>query len=255
MAAKAKLSLILVLILSVLVLYAGLGVAKQDPEQKQCRNQCRVQQQYSEEEKEECGRKCEDYHREKKACEDYHREKKESLGECQRQRERLGGEERQLCLLRCQEKWRIEQKRRGEEDKIEKEEVQDKQNPYAFEDEHFSTEVKTEQGRVDLLTKFTKKSELFRDIENYRLALLVANPNSFVILMLTLSSLLLKGVEQYEDSRESFNIELGDIVRVRAGTPIYLINRDENEKLYIVEFFRPVNLPGHYNVNPLSPQS
>lgn len=51
-----------------------------------------------------------------------------------------------------------------------------------------------------------------------------------------------------EDSRESFNIELGDIVRVRAGTPIYLINRDENEKLYIVEFFRPVNLPGHYDV-------
>lgn len=100
----------------------------------------------------------------------------QSLGECQRQRERLGGEERQLCLLRCQEKWRIEQKRRGEEEKIEKEEVQDKQNPYVFEDEHFSTEVKTEQGRVDLLTKFTKKSELLRDIENYRLALLVANP-------------------------------------------------------------------------------
>ncbi|KAK6286357.1 hypothetical protein POUND7_012536, partial [Theobroma cacao] len=109
-------------------------VAKQDPEQKQCRHQCRVQQQYSKEEKEECGRKCEDYHREKKA-------------------------------------WR---------------------------------------GTITLID---------------------------------------------EDSRESFNIELGDIVRVRAGTPIYLINRDENEKLYIVEFFRPVNLPGHYDVNPLSPQS
>ncbi|KAK6239178.1 hypothetical protein QUC31_004647, partial [Theobroma cacao] len=123
MAAKAKLSLILVLILSVLVLYAGLGVAKQDPEQKQCRHQCRVQQQYSKEEKEECGRKCEDYHREKKACEDYHREKKE-------------------------------------------------------------------------------------------VAMSVMTIGAWV----------------------------------RAGTPIYLINRDENEKLYIVEFFRPVNLPGHYDV-------
>ena len=117
MAAKSKFSLI-ILILSILVLYAGLAVAKQDPELKQCRHQCRVQQQYDEEQKEECARKCEDYHREKKERES--REEgghepdheywsvvnpRQTLRECQSRCVRLEGEERQLCLLRCQEKW------------------------------------------------------------------------------------------------------------------------------------------------------
>ena len=138
MAAKSKFSLI-ILILSILVLFAGLAVAKQDPELKQCMHQCRVQQQYDEEQKEVCVRKCEDFLREKK--------KRES-------------------------------EERGEE---EKEKEQEKHNPYVFEDERFSTKVKTEQGRVDLLTKFTDKSKLLRGIENYRVALLVANPNAFVV--------------------------------------------------------------------------
>ncbi|XWS31546.1 hypothetical protein CRYUN_Cryun23aG0085500 [Craigia yunnanensis] len=210
MAAKSKLSLI-ILILSVLVLCAGLAVAKQDPEPKQCMHQCSIQQQYDEEQKEECARKCEDYHREKK--------KRES-------------------------------EERGEEEK-----EQEKHNPYVFEDERFSTEVKTEQGRVDLLTKFTDKSKLLRGIENYRVALLVANPNAFVVpnhfdadavLVVTQGRGTITLI--HEDERESFNIERGDIIRVRAGTPIYLINRDDNEKLYIVKLLQPVNLPGHYEV-------
>ncbi|XVF21736.1 hypothetical protein REPUB_Repub12eG0115700 [Reevesia pubescens] len=215
MAAKSKFSLI-ILILSVLALFAGLAVAKQDPELKQCRHQCRVQQQYDEEQKEECARECEDYHREKKE-----RESEEggahprmTLEECQNQCVRLEGEEMQLCLLRCQEKWRREQERR-----VEEEEEQEKHNPYVFEDEHFSTEVKTEGGRVDLLTKFTHKSKL-RGIENYRLALLFANPNAFVVpnhfdadavFVVTQGRGTITLI--HEDKRESFNIEPGDIIR------------------------------------------
>ncbi|XVF32540.1 hypothetical protein REPUB_Repub17cG0091200 [Reevesia pubescens] len=258
MIAKSKFSLI-ILILSVLVLYAGLALAKQDPELKQCRHQCRVQQQYDEEEKEECAMKCEDYHREKKERESEEKGGKTSqiLKECQSQCVRLPGEERQLCLLRCQEKWRREQERQGEEeDKKEKEEEHEKHNPYVFEDKHFSTEVKTEQGRVDLLTKFTEKSKLLRGLENYRLALLVANPNAFVVpnhfdadavFVVTQGRGTITLI--HEDKRESFNIERGDIIRVPAGTPIYLINRDDNEKLYIVKFLQPVNLPDHYETS------
>ncbi|XP_065855115.1 vicilin Cor a 11.0101-like [Euphorbia lathyris] len=47
-----------------------------------------------------------------------------------------------------------------------------------------------------------------------------------------------------EDKRESFNIERGNVIRVEAGTHVYLINNDEREKLQIVKFLFPVNLPG-----------
>lgn len=47
-----------------------------------------------------------------------------------------------------------------------------------------------------------------------------------------------------EEKRRSFNIEEGDVMRVSAGTPVYLINRDEDERLFIVSFLRPVNIPG-----------
>jgi len=36
-----------------------------------------------------------------------------------------------------------------------------------------------------------------------------------------------------EDKTERFNLEAGDIMRVPAGTPLYLVNRDENEKLFV----------------------
>lgn len=180
MAAKSKLSFI-ILTLSVLVLYAGLAVAKQDqdPELKQCMHQCRVQQQFDEEQKEECARKCEDYHSEKKERESEKEEGGQTLRKCQSRCARLEGEAMPLCILRCQEKWRMEQKRRAEE--TEEDEDEEEHNPYVFQDKHFSTEIKTKQGRVDILTKFTHKSKLFRGIENYRVALLVANPNSFVV--------------------------------------------------------------------------
>ncbi|XP_065852045.1 vicilin Cor a 11.0101-like isoform X2 [Euphorbia lathyris] len=44
-----------------------------------------------------------------------------------------------------------------------------------------------------------------------------------------------------EDKSESFNIERGNVIRVEAGTLVYLINNDE---LQIVKFLSHVNLPG-----------
>lgn len=50
------------------------------------------------------------------------------------------------------------------------------------------------------------------------------------------------------NKRHSINVEEGDIVRVEAGTSIYMINRDQNQKLVIARLLQPVNLPGHFEV-------
>lgn len=52
-----------------------------------------------------------------------------------------------------------------------------------------------------------------------------------------------------EDKTERFNMEPGDIMRIPAGTPVYMVNRDENERLFIATFHIPVSTPGNYEVN------
>lgn len=52
-----------------------------------------------------------------------------------------------------------------------------------------------------------------------------------------------------QGKRESFNIKQGDIVRIRAGTTIYMINRDKNKKLRIAKLLQPVALPDEFQVN------
>lgn len=56
-----------------------------------------------------------------------------------------------------------------------------------------------------------------------------------------------------ENKRHSINVQKGDIIRVPAGTPVYLTNRDQNEQLYIAKFLQPVNTPGHFEVEVLQP--
>ncbi|WP_139162132.1 cupin domain-containing protein, partial [Acinetobacter baumannii] len=49
-----------------------------------------------------------------------------------------------------------------------------------------------------------------------------------------------------ENNRESFNLRFGDIIRIPAGTPFYIINKDENQKLSIAQLIQPVSTPGHF---------
>lgn len=51
-----------------------------------------------------------------------------------------------------------------------------------------------------------------------------------------------------EDKTERFNLEPGDIMRVPAGTPMYAVNRDENEKLFLAMFHIPVSTPAKFEV-------
>lgn len=50
------------------------------------------------------------------------------------------------------------------------------------------------------------------------------------------------------DGRQSVNLKQGDIFRVPAGTTVYLINRDNKEKLVIAKLVQPISTPGEFQV-------
>lgn len=54
-------------------------------------------------------------------------------------------------------------------------------NPYYFPEESFSTPLSTQEGKLRILQRFSERSHLLRRIENYRIALLEANPNTALI--------------------------------------------------------------------------
>lgn len=54
-------------------------------------------------------------------------------------------------------------------------------NPYVFEERHFFTGMQSQHGRVRVLPKFTDRSPLLRGIENYRVTIFEAEPQTFVL--------------------------------------------------------------------------
>ncbi|CAL5432987.1 unnamed protein product [Camellia sinensis] len=136
---------------------------------------------------------------------------------------------------------------------VDKDRVIQDSKPYVFEDHHFTIETETQRGRVRLLPKFTERSKLLRGIENYRLAILETEPQTFVvpnhrdadgIFFVTRGEGSISLVHQ--DRRESFNLRCGDILRIPEGTTVYLINKSNNEKLVIMTLLQPVSIPGHF---------
>ncbi|KAJ8547543.1 hypothetical protein K7X08_011129 [Anisodus acutangulus] len=134
-----------------------------------------------------------------------------------------------------------------------REEKYGENNIYVFEDQHFITGIKTQHGRVRVLPKFTERSKLLKGIENYRFAILEANPQTFVVpnhwdadavLFVAQGRGTLNLVRR--GKRNSFNIRPGDVIRVHAGTTAYLINRENNENLVIAKLLRPVSTPGQF---------
>lgn len=61
------------------------------------------------------------------------------------------------------------------------EEEQQENNPYYFQAPRFKSTFSTQEGHLRVLERFSKRSEVLRGIENYRIAILEANPNTFVI--------------------------------------------------------------------------
>ncbi|TQD95103.1 hypothetical protein C1H46_019259 [Malus baccata] len=140
-------------------------------------------------------------------CEDYIKQKREQ--EEQRRRWEGGGGEGGSFYIREREEF---------EGRGQQQQQQGDENPYFFEDQHFETRVQTEEGRVQVLQKFNERSDLLRGIENFRVGFLVTEPHAFV-------------------SPTHLDADC---------TPFYILNRDENERLHIVELLKTVSTPGEY---------
>ncbi|XAR58564.1 hypothetical protein NMG60_11014008 [Bertholletia excelsa] len=246
MAVRVKVSLI-ILLFSLLAV-ASLVTADVDPELQQCKHQCRVQRQFDERQRRECEEKCERYHEEKK------------------RRERGGDEpwnprsptersDLSSCLQHCEE-YREQRGERGEGNPRREEEWegQERGSPYLFDDSHFTTKARTKHGRVRVLQKFTNRSELLRGIEDYRLSILEANPQTFVVpnhhdgdsIFFVAKGEGTATLIRRQDKRESFNIRRGDVFTIRAGITAYLINKHRNEKLVLLKLVQSLNIPGQF---------
>ncbi|KAK4731973.1 hypothetical protein R3W88_024961 [Solanum pinnatisectum] len=161
--------------------------------------------------------------------------------------------QREKCYETCEKLYHGEKHEKEEEINSYEGREEGENNPYVFNEEHFITGIETEHGRIRVLLKFSERSKLLKGIENYRFAILEANPKTFVVpnhwdadAVLFVAqgrgtlSLVRKG------KRNSFNIGRGDVIKVCAGTTAYLINRDDNEKLVIAKLLRPVSTPGQF---------
>ncbi|KAK1315255.1 Vicilin-like antimicrobial peptides 2-1 [Acorus calamus] len=127
---------------------------------------------------------------------------------------------------------------------------QERDNPYFYSRERFRYTTRTQHGNVKVLERFSKRSELLRGIDNYRLAVLEANPYAFVmpshwdadsvVFVVTGRGTM---TILHEEARE---VRQGDIVAVPSGVIVHLTNTDNREKLYIATIIRPISTPGSY---------
>ncbi|PIA31706.1 hypothetical protein AQUCO_04900178v1 [Aquilegia coerulea] len=183
--------------------------------------------------------------------------------QCQRQcrQKQQGQEQQQRCMEQCKKELEERQREQGSgegqkgyEGEAGQHGGEEAENPYLFRQERFSSHVRSEEGNVRVLERFNMRSNLLNGIENYRVAILETNPNSveipnhwdadtvcFVIRGRGAITLI-----QEENNKVTHNLERGDIIRVRGGTIVSMINRDNNEKLYVVTLIQPVSTPGQF---------
>ncbi|KAL4642326.1 hypothetical protein ACB092_02G008300 [Castanea dentata] len=246
-----------------------------DPQEQyqQCQQRCQSQDQ-DQREQQQCQRRCERQIREQEQDEererhqsrntvDYSLDPQEQYQQCQQrcQRQKQGQREQQKCQRRCERQMREQEQeeserrhRRNTVDYSRSEEMQSQRNnPYYFHSQRLQSHFKSEHGHIRSLERFTERSDLLRGIENYRLLFLEANPNTFVlphhidaesVLVVVNGKAIIKVVQKKRI--ESFNLECKDALRLPAGTTVYIINRDNNERLEIVKLIQPVNNPGQF---------
>ncbi|XP_077247898.1 vicilin Cor a 11.0101-like [Tasmannia lanceolata] len=225
---------------------------------EQCQKQCQ-QQHRGERQQRECERQCKEEYREQRERGqggEWNREDpRQQFEQCKRQCQQQEHRQQRRCEQQCEEEYR--ESRGREANPTGQEEI----NPYFFGQERFTSRISTQHGNVRVLERFSRMSDdLLRGIENYRVAILEANPKAFILPnhwdaeavlyvaqgRATINLIRQEGKESHNPRRESHNLKQGDIFRVPAGTTVYLVNRDNNEKLYIVKVLQPVFTPGQY---------
>ncbi|KAG8097732.1 hypothetical protein GUJ93_ZPchr0013g35841 [Zizania palustris] len=168
--------------------------------------------------------------------------------------------ERARCMQECREQ---QQQRRREHDKHDRRgegpssvgdedgEQESRGRPYVFGRRSFRRVVRTEQGFVKLLSPFHEASKLLRGLKDYRVAVLEANPRSFVVPTHTDAHCICyvaqgEGVVAMIESGEkrSYAIRQGDIFVAPAGTINYLANTDGQKKLIVAKILHTISVPG-----------
>ncbi|XP_042482210.1 vicilin Jug r 6.0101-like [Macadamia integrifolia] len=209
---KAKF-LLLLFFLSLLSANLILAFEREDLELQRCQHQCKHQEKFDERQQRECEQRCEDYLEEK------------------------------------QRRQHVEQRReQGYQEEEDGKQYRD--NPYLFDEQSWRTVIEEEGGSTKVLERFTRKSNLLRGIDNFRVSLYEANPRTFSLPNhwdAESVSFVTNGYGTItlvkNNNRETFNIKRGDILRIPAGTIVYLVNKDKQEKLQIIDAF---SIPGHF---------
>ncbi|XP_065019020.1 vicilin Cor a 11.0101-like [Musa acuminata AAA Group] len=162
-------------------------------------------------------------------------EKKRCVMECRGIPEQ---QQRKLCVHRCLD-------HSGEQ------ESGREHNPYYFGRRSYQQWSRTEHGRLEVLERFARRSDHLLGVDNYRLAVLEAEPQTFIMpchwdaeqvvyVMQGRGTITLL----HEERRESHDIKRGDIMRVPAGVIVYAINKASNERLRVAMLLHPVSTPG-----------
>ncbi|KAK9179651.1 hypothetical protein WN943_028853 [Citrus x changshan-huyou] len=191
----------------------------------------------------------------------HHRDPKWQHEQCLKQCERResGEQQQQQCKSWCEKHRQKGQRRREKEGKFnpssnwQGSEEEEENNPYYFHSQRFRYRVRSDSGHMRVLQRFSQKSHLLRGIDNYRLAILEANPSTLVVPHHSDAETILvllkgKGVITLvsHERRESFNMEHGDVISVPAGTTYYLSNQDNVDRLHVAKLLQPVNTPGQF---------
>ncbi|KAF6146344.1 hypothetical protein GIB67_020438 [Kingdonia uniflora] len=259
----------------------GGGRKSTDPQREfqQCKESCQQQQrgQQQQEQQRQCIQQCDDRRKQQekeqqqqeeggKDRQDPQRKYQECQHQCQQESRRGQEQQQQECQQRCEkdredlEEQQRQQEGSGRGDNPQQEESEEQQqqqqdnNPYYFDQRSFKDRTRTQDGYLSVLPNFSERSEILRGLENYRLAIFEANPNTFWrpdywdadTVMLVVKGRGTLSLVQETNKKERYNLERGDVIRIHSGAFGYIINRDNNEKLQIVQLIIPVSIPGQF---------
>ncbi|XP_015086552.1 vicilin GC72-A-like [Solanum pennellii] len=265
---KPKLLFIFFLILSLVLVsqcYDQNPRGYQDPQEKlrECQQRCERQQ--PGQQKQLCKQRCEQQYRKEQQQQHGGETGEDDLGnrgpdksykrlqECQRRcQSEQQGQRLQECQQRCQQEYRREKGQHQGETNPQWEQQEKSNNPYLFESQRFRSRFRASHGDFRILERFNQRSQLLRGIEKYRVAILELEPQSFVlphhcdgeaIYVVVKGQGVINIAEQ--DNKNSFNLQKGDVIRVFAGSNVYLLNKDNNERLFVYVLAKSVNAPGN----------
>ncbi|KAK8709622.1 hypothetical protein V6N13_060635 [Hibiscus sabdariffa] len=218
---------------------------EEDPRERyrDCRRRCERETR-GEREQDRCEERCDrKFRQEQEEKEGGRRRLGSRFEECQQWCQQQGQRQQLHCQQQCRREFQEE--REGEHQS---------HNPYYFPRRRYAqARFQEDNGNFWVLQKFADKSRFLKGINEYRIALIEANPNTFAlphhcdaekIYVVTNGKGTLTFVSHKK--KESFNLVPGVVIRVPAGSTVYLVNQDNNEKLTIAVILRPVNNPGQF---------